>query len=308
MALVDIDIGRKEGFNRIAVHHVVLPPGCRTSDPHAHTHEEEFAYVLSGQPTLWLNGQTTILEKGQYAAFPANTGDTHVLINDTTEDVVYLCIGETQDFADEKISYPLNPLRQKQCVRKGWYWLDAPLKKMGPHNSRASKKLNEHIKFKLVDEHTQHEVLDIFKKAEEYFFAIEGCAPTLKIVEKDIAGTPKNKPEKYFKEFLIIEMDGKNIGVLDLHANYPEEGVCYLGLLLITKENTGRGLGKKIYALAEDYIKRALECNKIVIGISDANDVSGFWQKMGYQLNGKSYEWQGENTKTTVFEYDKRLT
>ena len=38
------------GLRRIGIHHERLPPGRRTSYPHAESDEEEFIYVLEGYP------------------------------------------------------------------------------------------------------------------------------------------------------------------------------------------------------------------------------------------------------------------
>lgn len=39
------------GFKRLFVHHEILLPDRRASAPHRHTHREEMAIVLSGEPT-----------------------------------------------------------------------------------------------------------------------------------------------------------------------------------------------------------------------------------------------------------------
>ena len=43
--VIDSDIGRKVDFKRVAVHQIILPPGCRSSMPHAESHEREFVFV-----------------------------------------------------------------------------------------------------------------------------------------------------------------------------------------------------------------------------------------------------------------------
>jgi len=112
----------KVGLKVLGIWYEKLPPGKRSAFPHAHTHEEEIIFVLKGSPTIWLNGFAKQIGPGHFAAFPSNTGIAHVVINNTEEEVVYLCIGETQDFPDEKIVYPHNRLRQLECERKGWAW------------------------------------------------------------------------------------------------------------------------------------------------------------------------------------------
>ena len=42
---------------RLGIHRETLPPGRRTSWPHAGADEEEFVYVIEGAPDLWLGGE-----------------------------------------------------------------------------------------------------------------------------------------------------------------------------------------------------------------------------------------------------------
>ncbi len=297
----------KVGLKALGIWYECLPPGRRSAFPHAHTHEEEFVYVLKGRPTIWMDGFAKQVEEGYFAAFSSNTGISHTVINDTDEDVIYICIGEAEDFKQEKITYPLNPLRNKECARKGWLWEDVPQLDIGSHRGKPNRPFGGHLSFRVCSEENVNEVLDIFKKSPNYFIKVDGCLPTEKTAKHSLVDGPKKTNEKYFKEFLVIEHEERPIGILDLHANHPEEGVCYLGLLLLEENQFGKGLGRKSYELAEDYIKRALECKKIRLGVSDENDVSDFWMKMGFESNGKTYEWKGEEKTANVREFDKVL-
>lgn len=91
---VNSDIGRSVNFNRIAVHHVILPPSCRTSYPHTESTEEEFVFVLKGQPQLWLNGFIHDLQENFAVGFPAGTGIAHSFMNNTNADVHLLVAGD----------------------------------------------------------------------------------------------------------------------------------------------------------------------------------------------------------------------
>lgn len=72
----------------------------------------------------------------------------------------------------------------------------------------------------------------------------------------------------------MIKLDGQPIGVLDLHVNHPDRGVCYVGLLLIGEKYISIGLGLKCYELAADYIRRSLQCSKILIENRSLKDLS----------------------------------
>ena len=123
---------RALGLSRIGIHHQVLPPGRRTSYPHAESDEEEFIYVLSGRPSLWLNGFVHELSPGEGVGFPPGTGIAHSFLNNTDQDVTLLVIGEPAK-PHNKVFYPLNPdLAQ---TRPDW-WENPPRHAQGPHNGK----------------------------------------------------------------------------------------------------------------------------------------------------------------------------
>ncbi len=290
----------------LGVNYEVLAPGRRSAFPHAHTHEEEFIFVLKGRPTVWMDGYTKQLSPGDFAGFPANTGIAHTIINDSTEEVIYLCIGETAEFQDEKVSYPLNPIRSRACARYGFDW-EVPRVDWGTHNGRPQQALPNHLALRLCDEQSAQEVFDIYCRSPEYFIRVEGCLPTIETVKKDMAESPPNQSDTYIKEFLIIEHDGSSIGVVDLHGNHPEEGICYLGLLLLRDDAKQMGTGSQSYKLIEDYVRRAMRCKSIRLGVSETNDVSTFWLKMGFEPNGRTYKWKGQHVTANVREFEKAL-
>ncbi|MBI1219371.1 MAG: cupin domain-containing protein [Rhodobacteraceae bacterium] len=127
---LDADMGRHFGLTRLGLHHVRLPPGRRTSFPHAESAEEEFIFVLSGTPDVWLDGTLHRLGPGDAVGFPAGTGLCHSFLNNTEAEVCLLVAGDTQR-AENRIVYPLNPDRRP--LRSDW-WEDAPLRVLGDHD------------------------------------------------------------------------------------------------------------------------------------------------------------------------------
>ena len=122
--------GRHFGLERIGVHHEVLPPGHRSSFPHAESSEEEFVYVIEGAPDVWLDGHLHRLKPGDGVGFPAGTGLSHSFLNNTDADVRLLVVGDkTRD--DNKIYFAVNPERRSH--RDDW-WTDIPARSLGPHD------------------------------------------------------------------------------------------------------------------------------------------------------------------------------
>ena len=87
--------GRHFGLRRLGIHHQRLLPGRRTSYPHAESAEEEFVFVLSGTPDVWLDGVLHRLKPGDGVGFPPGTGMSHSFLNNTGEEVRLIVIGDT---------------------------------------------------------------------------------------------------------------------------------------------------------------------------------------------------------------------
>lgn len=126
-------VGKKLGLKKIGIHIETLPPGRRTSWPHAESEEEEFAYVLEGHPHVWVDGDLHELSPGDFVAFPSGTGISHTFLNNTEFPCLLLVGGEANKDSN-KIFYPLHPERNKQCKEKGSLWEDMPRRELGPHD------------------------------------------------------------------------------------------------------------------------------------------------------------------------------
>lgn len=102
-------LGDLFGLRNFGVNLTRLEPGAVSALRHAHSRQDEFIYVLEGQPALHTEEGLTRLAPGMCAGFPAGNGNAHCLINDTAAAVVYLEIGDRS--SGDKASYPDDDLR-----------------------------------------------------------------------------------------------------------------------------------------------------------------------------------------------------
>lgn len=110
-------LGDLFGLSHFGVNLTRLPPGAASSLRHAHARQDEFVYILQGHPTLHTDAGKRLLSPGMCAGFKAGTGDAHSLLNESTEDVVYLEIGDRTD--GDQVSYPDDDLCA-QFVNGAW--------------------------------------------------------------------------------------------------------------------------------------------------------------------------------------------
>lgn len=125
-------LGKAAGLERMGVNIQRLPPGTRSSWPHAEENEEEYVYVLEGSVLAWIDGEVHLMQAGDLAAFPAGTGIAHCFINNSDQEVTLLVGGEAAK-PGSRIFYPLNPSRQQDLPEQYW-WSDVPRHPMGPHD------------------------------------------------------------------------------------------------------------------------------------------------------------------------------
>ena len=128
-------LGRHFHLTRLGIHHERLVPGARTSFPHAEKTEDEFIYVISGTPDVWLDGHLHRLKPGCGVGFQAGDGLAHTFINNSDADVELLVVGDRAR-ADNRINYPVNP--ERKALHEDW-WIDAPVRALGPHDGVSDK-------------------------------------------------------------------------------------------------------------------------------------------------------------------------
>ena len=124
--------GAAAGLVRLGINLQRLPPGRRSSWPHAESDEEEFVYVIEGEVDAWVDGQLHRMRAADFAAFPAGTGICHCFINNTRNEALLLAGGEAAK-PDNRIVYPLNPSRRADMKAVNW-WHDTPARELGAHD------------------------------------------------------------------------------------------------------------------------------------------------------------------------------
>jgi uncharacterized cupin superfamily protein len=87
-------LGDVFGLSNFGVNLTRLAPKAQSALRHAHSKQDEFVYILQGHPTLLTDAGATPLSPGMCAGFKAGSGNGHQLVNETSEAVVYLEVGD----------------------------------------------------------------------------------------------------------------------------------------------------------------------------------------------------------------------
>lgn len=101
-------LGDLFGLRSFGVNLTRLPPGAVSALHHRHSRQDEFIYVLEGEPTLFTDAGETRLRPGMAAGFAAG-GTAHHLENHTERDCVILEVGDRAE--GDSASYPADDIQ-----------------------------------------------------------------------------------------------------------------------------------------------------------------------------------------------------
>lgn len=97
------------GLKNFGINLTRLKPKTISALRHAHSKQDEFMYILQGQPTLQTEDGKFQLSPGMCVGFPAGNNNANNLINETSEDVLYLEIGDRMP--GDAVIYPDDDLQ-----------------------------------------------------------------------------------------------------------------------------------------------------------------------------------------------------
>ena len=97
-------LGDHAGLGNFGVNLTRIVPGGQSSARHAHSRQDEFIWVVSGEVVLETGEGRQVLRAGMCAGFPAGCGNAHRFVNESTADATLLVVGDRTPF--DEIDYP----------------------------------------------------------------------------------------------------------------------------------------------------------------------------------------------------------
>lgn len=110
-------LGDLFGLTHFGVNLTRLKPDGVSALHHRHSKQEEFIYVLEGEPTLYTDAGAMRLKPGMCAGFPPG-GTPHHLVNHGSTDVVILEIGDR--LPGDEVFYPEDDIKAVMGADSKW--------------------------------------------------------------------------------------------------------------------------------------------------------------------------------------------
>ena len=102
------------------------------------------------------------------------------------------------------------------------------------------------------------------------------------------------------KQVLGVHRDGEMVGVVDLLRGYPEATDWYIGLLLLSPEVRGVGLGTSV---VEELVERAVSKGGRVLHLivrEDNSRAAAFWRRHGFEVVDRRVQDLGTKTNLVL--------
>ena len=111
-------LGDHFGLVNFGVNLTTLSPNSISALKHHHSRQDEFIYIISGNPTLIFGENEYLLSPGDCFGFKANSGIGHQLVNKTASEVTYLEVGDRTPA--DSVEYPDDDLAFIQKADGTW--------------------------------------------------------------------------------------------------------------------------------------------------------------------------------------------
>lgn len=96
----------------------------------------------------------------------------------------------------------------------------------------------------------------LFERAADYFEIATGAPPASDEAERAFVGGPPSKAVSDKQTIGVFDDADALVGVLDAIPDFPSDGTCTVGLLLLQPAVRGRGLGPAVLAAFEAWVAR----------------------------------------------------
>jgi uncharacterized cupin superfamily protein len=97
-------VGTEIGARMLGFNVTVIPPGKRAFPYHAHRANEEMFFVLEGEGSIRIAGETHRIRAGDFIALPPGRASAHQIVNDSRAPLRYLAVSTRQ--SPEVVEYP----------------------------------------------------------------------------------------------------------------------------------------------------------------------------------------------------------
>jgi RimJ/RimL family protein N-acetyltransferase len=104
------------------------------------------------------------------------------------------------------------------------------------------------------------------------------------------------------------EAGAQLVGLLDFRLHWPEEGIIYLGMIMVAEPRQRQGIGREAWEILEPWLANEAHMHTARLGVEQFNPgAMQFFEKLGFELTGDSQRVRSGQRFVRLLYMEKKL-
>ncbi len=141
----------------------------------------------------------------------------------------------------------------------------------------------------------------LYEQCTEFALLTDGQPPSPTAAREEFDALPDGKKiqDKYI--FGLFDPQNDLIGMIESIRHYLDNQTWWLGLMMLSPEQRGQGLGTELYQAFENWVS-AQGIKQVSLGVVEANELGlQFWRSLGFEVVRKTEPQQLGNKTHAVY-------
>ncbi len=107
-------------------------------------------------------------------------------------------------------------------------------------------------------------------------------SPTAALEEFDALPPGKTQDDKYILG--LFDLQNNLLGIIESIRHYPDDRTWWLGLMMLSPDRRGQGLGSEFYRAFENWVT-IQGVKQVSLSVIEANELGlRFWKSLGFEI------------------------
>jgi GNAT superfamily N-acetyltransferase len=128
----------------------------------------------------------------------------------------------------------------------------------------------------------------LYEQCTEFALLTDGQPPSSTAAYDEFEAVPDGKTTQ--DKYILGLFDPQNhlIGMIESIRHYPDNQTWWLGLMMLSPEQRGQGLGSEFYQAFEDWVA-VQSVKQVSLSVVEANELGlQFWKSLGFEVIRKT--------------------
>lgn len=141
----------------------------------------------------------------------------------------------------------------------------------------------------------------LYEQCTDFALLVDGHSPSASAARDEFLAVPEGKTVQDKFIFGLFDEHNVLLGMLETIRHYPDDQSWYVGLMMLTPEQRGKGLGSRFYRAFEQWVT-TLGAQQVFLSVVEENQQGyRFWKKLGFEVTRKTPPKQFGNKVHTLY-------